>query len=202
MIWKDRCPDCAYPVPALSIIYFYNPATKVQDQACRSSLSQTDLENALEAHRERYYREELMASWCAIDDGGLWRARFHVADAAQVAAPKERHRGSGSALRTSAETGPSLPLPAAVVCAKLRRCRVRWAIGILRAVLVSLVAWFVEGLEGGFTPPAPAHLVSQRAPSILTFLQQYDPERGMAYSFCLHLVHIIPGMCLLHLTAR
>jgi hypothetical protein len=92
MISKDRCPDCAYPVSALSIVYFSNPATKVQDQACRSSLSQTNLENALEAHRERDYREELMASWCAIDGGGLWRAKFHVADAAQVAAPRDGTR--------------------------------------------------------------------------------------------------------------
>jgi hypothetical protein len=147
MISKDRCPDCAYPVSALSIVYFSNPATKVQDQACRSSLSQTNLENALEAHRERDYREELMASWCAIDGGGLWRAKFHVADAAQVAAPRERHPGSGSALRASAETGPSLPLPAAVVCAKLRGsagfagpsascalCWFRWLLGLWRGL--------------------------------------------------------------------
>jgi hypothetical protein len=89
--------------------------------------------------------EELMASWCAIDGGGLWRAKFHVADAAQVAAPRERHPGSGSALRASAETGPSLPLPAAVVCAKLRRVQgllghrrlarwFRWLLGLWRGL--------------------------------------------------------------------
>jgi len=51
---------------AISTVNFTIPVTKTQDQRMQRLSPQAHLKNAPGAHRERGYRELLMASWCAI----------------------------------------------------------------------------------------------------------------------------------------